>query len=42
MPSDHTIADDAAFHAAIARALPLVNEGWFVTFGITPDAHETG
>ena len=42
MPSHHTIADVAAFHAAIARALPLVNEGWLVTFGITPDAHETG
>ncbi|MGO4169961.1 mannose-1-phosphate guanylyltransferase/mannose-6-phosphate isomerase [Novosphingobium sp. YAF33] len=42
MPSDHTIADIAAFHAAIARALPLVNEGWLVTFGITPDAPETG
>ncbi|WP_334181474.1 mannose-1-phosphate guanylyltransferase/mannose-6-phosphate isomerase [Novosphingobium sp.] len=42
MPSDHTITDIAAFHAAIARALPLVNEGWLVTFGITPDAPETG
>ena len=42
MPSDHTIADIAAFHAAIARALPLANEGWLITFGITPDAAETG
>lgn len=42
MPSDHTIADIAAFHAAIARALPLVNQGWLVTFGIAPDAPETG
>ena len=42
MPSDHTIADLPAFHAAIARALPLVAEGWLVTFGITPDAPETG
>jgi mannose-1-phosphate guanylyltransferase len=42
MPSDHTIADLPAFHAAITRALPLVAESWLVTFGITPDAPETG
>lgn len=42
MPSDHVIADVAAFHAAIQRALPLVEDGWLVTFGITPDAPETG
>ncbi len=42
MPSDHVIEDVAAFHAAIERALPLVNEGWLVTFGITPDKPETG
>lgn len=42
MPSDHVIADLQAFHEAIARALPLVNQGWLVTFGITPDAPETG
>ena len=42
MPSDHVIADVPAFHAAIAAALPLVEDGWLVTFGITPDAPETG
>ena len=42
MPSDHVIADLAALHAAVARALPLVAQGWLVTFGITPDAPETG
>jgi mannose-1-phosphate guanylyltransferase/mannose-1-phosphate guanylyltransferase/mannose-6-phosphate isomerase len=42
MPSDHVIADVAAFHAAIDRALPQVNDGWLVTFGIAPDAPETG
>ncbi|MHA6722080.1 mannose-1-phosphate guanylyltransferase/mannose-6-phosphate isomerase [Sphingomonas sp. RS2018] len=42
MPSDHVIADVAAFHAAIAAALPLVADGWLVTFGIAPDAPETG
>jgi mannose-1-phosphate guanylyltransferase/mannose-1-phosphate guanylyltransferase/mannose-6-phosphate isomerase len=42
MPSDHVIADVDAFHAAIRAALPLVQEGWLVTFGIAPDAPETG
>ena len=42
MPSDHVIRDLDAFHAAIARALPLVADGWLVTFGITPDGPETG
>ncbi len=42
MPSDHVIADVPAFHAAIEAAMPLVAEGWLVTFGITPDAPETG
>ncbi len=42
MPSDHVIADVDAFHAAIAAALPLVGDGWLVTFGIEPDAPETG
>ena len=42
MPSDHVITDVPAFHAAIAAALPLVEDGWLVTFGITPDAPETG
>ncbi|WP_294356863.1 sugar phosphate nucleotidyltransferase, partial [uncultured Sphingomonas sp.] len=38
MPSDHVIADPDAFHAAIHAALPLVEDGWMVTFGITPDS----
>jgi mannose-1-phosphate guanylyltransferase len=42
MPSDHVIADPQAFHDAIHAALPLVEDGWLVTFGITPDAPETG
>ncbi|WP_077511151.1 mannose-1-phosphate guanylyltransferase/mannose-6-phosphate isomerase [Sphingomonas sp. LM7] len=42
MPSDHVIADVDAFHVAIQAALPLVQEGWLATFGITPDAPETG
>lgn len=42
MPSDHVIENLPAFHDAIARALPLVTQGWLVTFGITPDSPETG
>lgn len=42
MPSDHIIANLPAFHEAITSALPLVEQGWLVTFGITPDAPETG
>jgi mannose-1-phosphate guanylyltransferase/mannose-1-phosphate guanylyltransferase/mannose-6-phosphate isomerase len=42
MPSDHVIADIEAFRAAIEKALPLVSDGWLVTFGIDPDAPETG
>ena len=42
MPSDHVIADVPAFHAAIEAAMPLVADGWLVTFGIAPDAPETG
>ena len=42
MPSDHVIADVAAFHAAVQAALPLVAQGWLVPFGITPDAPEVG
>lgn len=42
MPSDHVILDVPAFHAAIEAALPLVQQGWLVTFGIDPHAPETG
>lgn len=42
MPSDHVIADGAAFHAAIAKGARLAQQDWIVTFGITPDAPETG
>ena len=36
----HTTADLPAFNEAIARALPLVAQGWPVTFSITPDARK--
>ncbi len=42
MPSDHVIANEAAFMRAIETALPLVDQGWLVTFGITPSGPETG
>jgi mannose-1-phosphate guanylyltransferase len=42
MPSDHVIRDVEAFRAAVSAALPLTEDGWLVTFGITPDAPETG
>ncbi len=42
MPSDHVILDVPAFHLAIAAALPLVEQGWLATFGITPTGPETG
>lgn len=42
LPSDHLIADEAAFAEAIMTAAPLAAEGWLVTFGIRPDRAETG
>ena len=48
MPSDHAIRDIAGFQAAVAKALPIAEKGGFdnrgaiVTFGIVPDAPETG
>ncbi len=41
-PSDHHIADKAAFRAAAVQAAALAREGWLVSFGITPDRPETG
>ncbi|HMC92206.1 MAG TPA: sugar phosphate nucleotidyltransferase, partial [Allosphingosinicella sp.] len=42
MPSDHVIADPAAFRAAIEAAVPLAEDKWLVTFGIPPERAETG
>jgi mannose-1-phosphate guanylyltransferase/mannose-6-phosphate isomerase len=41
-PSDHHIADVAAFHDAITLARPAAEEGKIVTFGIEPDHPATG
>ncbi|MCF6303989.1 MAG: mannose-1-phosphate guanylyltransferase/mannose-6-phosphate isomerase [Rhodobacteraceae bacterium] len=42
MPADHKIADTTAFHAAVSQAAKLAADGHLVTFGIKPDAPETG
>lgn len=42
MPSDHVILDTAAFDAATAALLPLVESGWLATYGISPTGPETG
>lgn len=42
MPSDHVIANNPAFLAAVDAALPFVREGWLATFGIRAAAPETG
>ncbi len=42
LPSDHVIADEAAFRAAVLAALPIAENGGLVTFGIVPTAPETG
>ena len=41
-PSDHHIADEAAFRAAAIAAAPLASEEWMVSFGISPTHPETG
>jgi len=42
MPADHVITDVAAFQAVVSRGAELADGGAVVTFGITPDAPETG
>lgn len=42
MPSDHIIADIAAFHDAIEQGSRLARDAWLVTFGVTPDRPDTG
>ncbi len=41
-PSDHIIKDADAFRDAIDKAAPAAADGAIVTFGISPDAPETG
>ncbi len=42
MPADHVITDTAAFRAVVSEGASLAAQGHVVTFGITPDAPETG
>ncbi|OYU43660.1 MAG: mannose-1-phosphate guanylyltransferase/mannose-6-phosphate isomerase, partial [Burkholderiales bacterium PBB4] len=42
MPADHVILDTSAFQAAVRQGAELAHGGAVVTFGITPDAPETG
>ncbi len=41
-PSDHIIEDEEEYGKALKRAYELATEGYLVTFGITPNAPETG
>ncbi|RJX30677.1 MAG: mannose-1-phosphate guanylyltransferase/mannose-6-phosphate isomerase [Oxalobacter sp.] len=42
LAADHLIADQAAFADAVAKASELAAQGKLVTFGIRPEAPETG
>lgn len=42
LPSDHVITDAEGFRAAVRAACPAAAEGALVTFGVVPDAPETG
>ena len=42
LPSDHLIADLAAFERDVASAVALAGAGWLATFGIRPATPETG
>ncbi len=42
MPSDHIIKDSAAFFAAIEEAKKIAVQDFLITFGIVPNAPETG
>ncbi len=42
LAADHLISDQGAFERAVEQALELAKSGSLVTFGIQPDAPETG
>jgi len=42
LPADHVIGDQAAFHAAVELGYQAALSNKLVTFGIVPDAPETG
>lgn len=42
LPSDHVIGDAEGFCAAVKAALPAATRGQLITFGVMPNAPETG
>ncbi len=42
LPSDHILRPDNALVSAVKEASSVANQGYLVTFGITPDKPETG
>jgi mannose-1-phosphate guanylyltransferase/mannose-6-phosphate isomerase len=42
LPSDHVVADCAAFEAAVEQSARAAREGYIVTFGLKADGPETG
>jgi len=42
LPADHLILNQDSFAKAVASAVKLAQDGWLVTFGITPTRPETG
>jgi mannose-1-phosphate guanylyltransferase/mannose-6-phosphate isomerase len=42
LPSDHVVRDEVGFRKAVTAAVPAAEKGALVTFGIVPDAPETG
>lgn len=42
LAADHVIQDEAAFTAAVQKAIPLAERGKLVTFGIVPQSAHTG
>jgi mannose-1-phosphate guanylyltransferase / mannose-6-phosphate isomerase len=42
LPADHLITDEDAFKLVVNQATVIANDGYIVTFGITPEYPETG
>ncbi len=42
LPSDHAIGDESTFFEGVKNAAVLAEQGYIVTFGITPTGPETG
>lgn len=42
LPADHLIQNVPAFAAAVAKAIPLAEQGRLMTFGVVPSSPETG